>query len=318
MSMKWLKYSALVVLCLFLFLSVLPLSGCGISTAKEEQEETQIELFKTIADSLKTVFKALKLDRVAIEEQKAEIKTLKDEIEKIKKESNEKQALIKKLAQRLEEVAPEPPEISPGFTSDPNLIDIRDEVKVLGIPNDLTPYKKFFDVNGVWGEPRGGYHFAYNDAPRDNTRRENIQLTTFAWLVITGEELWVPGIGGIKDSLGGESLLVIINAWEVPTEFLMAYILHGCWITGRMFNMSDLTDNQTYTDPKYGDHTLESMVTLRNHYLYHLTTVDESGFNFVGHTGKYLQADSVTYVLVIRWYDGSFRLVDQGQYVKEK
>jgi hypothetical protein len=300
--MKRLRHIVIVTMCLFLFLSILPLSGCKVSASENKEEKfTQLDFNQKQLDFNQGI-----LDLITL---------IQGEVETLSEENLEKQALIEELTRKLEEVAPEPPKIPLGFTPDPKIIDIRNEVDVLvGIPEDLSLYKKFFDVKGVWGEPRGGYGFAYNDAPRDNTRRENIQLTTFAWMVITGEELWIPGIGSIKDSLGGESLLVIFNAWEAPTEFIMAYILHGCWITGRVFNMSDLTDNPA----KYGDYTLESIATLRNHYLYHLTTVDESGYNFVGHTGRYLQADSVTYVLVIRWYDGSFRLVEQGQYVKQK
>ncbi len=201
-----------------------------------------------------------------------------------------------------------------GFNPDPDLIDISNEVDFPDIPQNLEPYRGFIDVEGVWGEPRAGYNFGYNDAFRDVTRRANVQIPTWKWLVFTGEETWLPGIGSVKDLDGGAILVALINVWEFPGEFLNAYLLHGFWAVGEVWNMSDMIDNKDYTNPEYGEYTLETLAALRNHYLNQLGS-DEPNPEFRGQCGCAEQCDTITWVVVLRWYDGSFRLVDSGQWI---
>ncbi len=214
-----------------------------------------------------------------------------------------------------EKIIFEVPVIEPGFSPDPDLIDISDEVNFPEIPQDLTSYRIFPDVESVWGKPRAGYNFGYNDAFRDVSRRANVQIPTWKWLVFTGEETWLPGIGSVKDPDGGAILVALINVWEIPGEFLNAYLLHGFWGVGEVWDMSDMADNEDYTDPEYGEYTLETLAILRNHYLNQLGS-DEPNPEFRGQCGCAEQCETITWVAVLRWYDGSFRLVDSGQWIR--
>ena len=204
--------------------------------------------------------------------------------------------------------------IEPGFNPDPNLIDISKEVNLPKIPEDsilFEDYRVFPDVEGVWGKARAGFNDWFNDEFSSSDRRRNVQIPTFKWLAFTGEEGWWPGIGSLKDPDGGEILLVVINCWEEPGEFLMAYLLHGFWAFGEVWDMSDMLESPD----RYGDYTLETMATIRNHFL-NQTSSTEPNPEFRGHTGKVTQAETVTWVCVLRWYDGSFRLVNSGQWIR--
>ncbi len=204
--------------------------------------------------------------------------------------------------------------IEPGFNPDPNLIDISKEVNLPKIPEDsilFEDYRVFPDVEGVWGKARAGFNDWFNDEFSSSDRRRNVQIPTFKWLAFTGEEGWWPGIGSLKDPDGGEILLVVINCWEEPGEFLMAYLLHGFWAFGEVWDMSDMLESPD----RYGDYTLETMATIRNHFL-NQTSSTEPNPEFRGHTGKVTQAKTVTWVCVLRWYDGSFRLVNSGQWIR--
>jgi hypothetical protein len=204
-----------------------------------------------------------------------------------------------------------PPEIPVGFTPDEGVIDISKEVNLSEIPDDITPYRIFPDVKGVWGEALAGYNFGYNDAFVDSDRFGNTQIPTWSWVAYTGEEMNLPGFGSLKDKDGGAVLAVIINVWETPGEFLKAYILHGFWGTGEVWDMSDMTDNP----PVYGENTLKTLAVIRNHYINQLGS-DEPNPEFRGQTGKGDQAPTITWAVALRWYDGTFRLVDSGQWVR--
>jgi hypothetical protein len=221
-----------------------------------------------------------------------------------------------------------------GFTPDEGLIDLRDVVDVRK-PGNLEDYKCFpqdysqgddhnrgckeeQEAGFLWGKPRAGFNFSYNDACRDNTRYCNIQIPTWKWVQGTGEELYLPGIGSIRDPDGGAAAATILNIWEVPGEFLNAYILHGYWAIGELWDLSDMTtkwneSTKTYENDVYGSFTLETGSTLRDHFLFQLS---QSNGVFRGQCGKALNCDTVTWVIALRWFDGSFRLVDQGQWVR--
>jgi len=204
--------------------------------------------------------------------------------------------------------------IEPGFNPDPNLIDISKEVNLPEIPKDsilFKDYRVFPDVEGVWGKARAGFNDWFNDEFSSSDRRRNVQIPTFKWLAFTGEEGWWPGIGSIKDPDGGEILLVVINVWEEPGEFNLAYLLHGFWAFGEVWDMSDMLVNPD----RYGDYTLETMATIRNHFL-NQTSSTEPNPEFRGHTGKVTQAETVTWVCIVRWFDGSYRFLGSGQYVR--
>lgn len=219
-----------------------------------------------------------------------------------------------------------------GFTPDDGLIDISQEVTVRQPASDLNVYRCFPQDYSVsdsfnrgcqaeqqkgfpWGPPRAGFNFGYNDACRDNTRECNIQITTWSWGVSTGEELYMPGIGSIRDPDGGAAMALWINVWEEPGEFIMAYILHGFWAMGQVWDMEDMTTSwdpatETYEGDSYGEFTLETAATLRDHWAYQL--MEDNGV-FRGQCAKAMNCNTVTYVVALRWYDGSFRLIDQGQ-----
>lgn len=207
-----------------------------------------------------------------------------------------------------------------GFTPDPELIDISDQVSLPEVPADITLYRTFPDVDGAWGKPRVGYNFGYNDACRDVSRQCNLQIPTWSWVVVTGEEISLPGIGSLRNPDGGAVLAVLINVWEVPGEFEEAYILHGWWGTGEVWDMSDMTtkwdaNTETYVNDIYGTYTLETLAVLRNHYLYQLGSTEPNP-EFRGQCGSGTQCASVTWACVLRWYDGSFRLVANDQWVR--
>lgn len=239
--------------------------------------------------------------------------TIGDQIKQNEKIELTKESLDdKKEVQNLDEFKAE--NIPVGFTPDESLVNISNEVEFPEIPEDITPYRKFCDIEGIWGEPRAGYNFGYNDAAVDVNRRANVQIPTWKWLAFTGEELWLPGIGSLKDPNGGETLVVLINVWEEPGEFLNAYILHGFWGLGEVWDMSDMTFDED-GNPVYGQYTLGTLATIRNHYINQLGSTEPNP-EFRGHTGKATQAETITWACVIRWYDGSFKLVDSGQWVR--
>ena len=137
--MKRLRHIVIVTMCLFLFLSILPLSGCRISASENKEEEvTQLDFNREQINFNQEILDLIEL--------------IQGEVLMLSEENIEKQALIEELTRKLEEVAPGPPEIPSGFTPDSELLDIRNKVQMSTIPKDLTPYKKFFDVKGVWGK----------------------------------------------------------------------------------------------------------------------------------------------------------------------
>jgi len=213
-----------------------------------------------------------------------------------------------------------PSVIELGFNPDPNLIDISKEVNLPEIPKDsiiFKDYRIFCDVPGVWGKARAGFNDGFNDEFSSSDRLRNVQIPTWKWLAFTGEEGWWPGVGSLKDPDGGEILLVVINCWREPGEFLLAYLLHGFWAFGEVWDMSDMLNNGNNTAPEYGQYTLETMATIRNHYINQEGSTEPNP-EFRGHTGRASQAKTITWACVLRWYDGSFRLVGSGQWVREQ
>ena len=82
--------------------------------------------------------------------------------------------------------------------------------------------------------------------------------------------------------------------------------------------MSDLTtewddESETYVNNQYGDYSLETVATIRDHFLYMLT--EDNGV-FRGQCSNGDNCETVTWIAVIRWYDGSYHLVESGQYVR--
>lgn len=208
--------------------------------------------------------------------------------------------------------------IEPGFDPDSSLIDISKEVNFPKIPKDsvvFKDYRGFCDVTGIWGKPRAGYNDGFNDEFSSSDRRRNVQIPTWKWLIFTGEEGWFPGVGSIKDPDGGAILLAVINVWETPGEFTNAYLLHGFWGFGEVWDMSDMIDNADYSQPKYGEYTLGTLATIRNHYINQLGSTDPNP-EFRGQTGERTQARTITWVCILRWYDGTFRLVSNGQWIR--
>lgn len=215
-------------------------------------------------------------------------------------------------------VTGKPSVIEPGFNPNQTLIDISNKVNLPEIPVDsiiFKDYRIFPDIEGIWGKPRAGYNDGFNDEFSSSDRLRNVQIPTWKWLAFTGEEGWWPGVGSLKDPDGGAILLVVINVWETPGEFQKAYLLHGFWAFGEVWDMSDMLDNGNNTAPKYGQYTLETMATIRNHYINQLGSTEPNP-EFRGQTGKATQAETITWACVLRWYDGSFRLVDSGQWVR--
>ncbi len=224
---------------------------------------------------------------------------------------------------------------STGFTPDDELVDVTELVEVRNPSGDEVyrcfpqDYSEGDDFNRgcaelqeagfPWGDPRAGYNYDYNAACRDVSRHCNVPVDTWKWLVVTGEEIYLPGIGSIRDADGGAAMAGIINPWEIPGEFESAYILHGWWGTGEVWDMSDLTTTwdeatETYVDNHYGTYSLETLATLRDHYLYMLT--DPTNPQFRGQCSQGTQCETVTYVLAIRWFDGTYHMVQTGQYVR--
>lgn len=223
-----------------------------------------------------------------------------------------------------------------GFTPDDELMDIRDEVEMRDVPpstaadleqNRCFPqsYAQGDDFNRgcaeeeaegfPWEEPRAGFNYDFNAACVDVSRHCNIPVDTWKWVVITGEEVYLPGIGSLRDPNGGAVLVVIMNAWEIPGELENAYVLHGWWGTGEVWDMSDLTtdwdeDSEEYVNNVYGDYSLETLATLRNHFLYRLSYERQ----FRGQCSEGDNCDTVTWATVFRWYDGGYRLTAQGQW----
>lgn len=278
----------LVVLCIFV-IAALIMSGIAIATFKNSDSQLA---------SIKEELKKVADNSTAINDLRTSLKKANEELQK------KEDKFI-------------PPVIPNGFTPDKGLIDVRNEVKFLEIPKNLEPYKTFFNVAGIWGKARAGYYYDYNDAFLDVDRLGNVQIPTFGWVTFVGEEMYLPGIGSLKDPNGGAVEACIINVWEKPGELERAYLRHGAFMVGRMFNMSDMTIDSN-SKLVYGGYTLESLAILRNHSLYNLTTVDQNGFNFIGQTGSKDNAKNVTWIAVIRDYEGKYNLVGSGQYVKEQ
>jgi len=294
-----------------LVISALGLTGYYLNSERIKGTQGKIGELQDISRGM------IEIDKKALEE----IKTIK-KIQKADqvKAAGDKEELLAEIGKTNEDLQKKedkfvPPEIPVGFTPDENLIDVSKEVVLPEIPKDIKPYRIFPDVKGIWGKPLAGYNFGYNDAFRDSNRIGNIQIPTWSWVVCTGEEIFLPGIGSLKDKDGGAVLAVTINVWETPGEFLLGYILHGFWGTGEVWDMSDMTDNADYTNPQYGESTLKTLAVLRNHYINQLGS-DEPNPEFRGQTGKGTQAETITWVVVLRWYDGSFRLVNSGQWIR--
>jgi len=224
----------------------------------------------------------------------------------------------------------------PGFVRDPKLVDITSKVDLRAPASDLTLYQCFpsdhtdpkdpctaLKAKFPWGKPRAGYNFGYNDACRDQSRSCNVQIGTWKWVVFTGEALDLPGIGSLRDPDGGAVQVLIVNTWEMPGEIVGGTILHGFWATGDVWNMSDMTTkwNETtksYENDKYGSYTTETAATLRDHYLArqtHVTDGIDPNMSFRGQCSLADNCKTITWVTVLRWYDGSFRLIGSGQWV---
>lgn len=219
-----------------------------------------------------------------------------------------------------------------GYTMAEEAVDITDLVDLRGPADDITNYACFpqdysegddnnrgcqsLQENGQlpWDEPLAGFNYSYNAACRDVSRHCNIPIDTWKWVVVTGEEIFLPGVGSLRDANGGAVLAMIMNAWEIPGEWENAYVLHGYWATGETWDMSDLVttwdeENETYTDNLYG-HSVETGATLRDHFLNALSYNQQ----FRGQCSKGTNCETVTWVTGFRWFDGSFHITGYGQW----
>lgn len=223
-----------------------------------------------------------------------------------------------------------------GFTPDLKLVDISKQVNLRPVAADLSLYKCFpqdyaqgdsfnrgcqklqNDGKLPWKKPLAGFNYDYNAIDvicGDTTGTCNIPVDTFKWVSITGESVSLPGIGTMHDPDGGIVVVTIMNAWEVPGKIEGA-IIHSGWLgTGEIWDMSDLTTNwddstKTYVNNKFGDASVETSATLRDHILY------KSGFDpeFRGKCSLATNCRSALWVNVFRWYDGNYYLLGFGEW----
>lgn len=181
--------------------------------------------------------------------------------------------------------------IPPGFDPDPGLVNVG------GVRSPADQLQQEFPY-GI-----AGWRYCKNDWCDTPNFRCSLQLPAWHWLVLTAEEIRVPGVGVIRDPNGGAALLLMVDRpdqtfrWDHETSVL---VQAGYMATGRVWIMADET------------HTHEVEAILRDFYLY------ETGWNmeFVGQCGSSDLCGTITWATVQRWFDGSWHLTGAGQWVR--
>ena len=202
-----------------------------------------------------------------------------------------------------------------GFIPVDSLVMNPDDKSLPEVPEELSPYKGFVDVSGVWGSSIAGYNDGENfscDSP-NGWCSDDIQ--SYNWRVITGYVVCHPSVGCLKDPDGGAVMILFINfedsdeIWG-PRNNSAVYIDNGFVGYGPMWDLSGETYNVE-----------EGVAAIRNHYLFQLGIPHDDN-HLEGQCGSSDLCGTVTYAIVYRMYDRSeigiefshYELIDFGQW----
>ncbi len=123
-----------------------------------------------------------------------------------------------------------------GFSPDKDLV-IQNDLKMNDINNDLSVYKDWDNVI----HKVAGYNYDENDFSGNVDFLENVQGDMWAWRVIQGEEVEVPGIGHLKGDERTSVVVLVLNlqprviAWD-KDGLGPVFCKHGFTATGRIWD----------------------------------------------------------------------------------
>ncbi|GIW62077.1 MAG: hypothetical protein KatS3mg089_0929 [Patescibacteria group bacterium] len=195
-----------------------------------------------------------------------------------------------------------------GFTPDADLrvSDIK-PVKLNPVPSDASDFQAYLNTERNGFPPLAGYTDGINDYGQFGA--SNPQIPIYSWMVFTGENIELPGIGRVEGGKGRAVMVLIINRTERVFRFPeeSVHVEAGFQGWGRIWN----------GEPNFVQETEKRLV---NHYRTRLGQgVPETGF--IGQCDEVDNCDKVTVVTVERMQwgynpDGSPR--DQFRLIRAK
>lgn len=123
-----------------------------------------------------------------------------------------------------------------GFSPDKDLV-IQNDLKMNEINSDLSVYKDWDNVI----HKVAGYNYDENDFSGNVDFLENVQGDMWAWRVIQGEEVEVPGVGHLKGDERTSVVVLVLNlqprviAWD-KDGIGPVFCKHGFTATGRIWD----------------------------------------------------------------------------------
>ena len=177
-----------------------------------------------------------------------------------------------------------------GFTPDAQLQVSTLKPKDLGkLPADASDFQKYLNKAREGFKPLAGFTDGTNDYNQYGNHRAGPQVPAFSWMVHTGYNIEMEGIGKLTGEKARAVMVVILNRTERVYRFdtETVQVIAGFQGWGRIWNGDE-------------KNTLETEKRLVNHYLSRLTEgVAETGFIGQCDEGN-KECDSVTVVTVER------------------